>query len=198
MKRILCLGDSNTFGHDPRSRIGEPYDDSQRWTGLLAGQDMAVINAGRNGQCIYTPDEFSSLSGRFRSSMPLDAAVVMLGTNDLLRGAGAKEASARMERMLRFLLGSEGMPLLILIAPPPMELGEWVHTSELIDRSRQLAEEYRTLAQVLGIPFADAGEWNVELAFDGVHFTPAGHAAFAAGLKTVLAREIPRREGDDE
>ena len=34
--RILCYGDSDTFGHDPRSPLGEPYPPEVRWTDRLA------------------------------------------------------------------------------------------------------------------------------------------------------------------
>ena len=42
------------------------------------------------------------------------------------------------------------------------------------------------LAERLGIRFADAGNWNIPLAYDGVHFTEQGHRAFAAGLLEEL------------
>ena len=38
----------------------------------------------------------------------------------------------------------------------------------------------------MGIRFADAGTWNISLAYDGVHFTAQGHKAFAAGLLEEL------------
>ena len=38
----------------------------------------------------------------------------------------------------------------------------------------------------LGVRFADAGDWNIPMAYDGVHFTEQGHRAFAAGLLEVL------------
>ena len=41
-------------------------------------------------------------------------------------------------------------------------------------------------AEKAGAAFADAGEWGVELIFDGVHFSPEGHAAFAEGLMKKL------------
>ena len=34
----------------------------------------------------------------------------------------------------------------------------------------------------LGVHFADAGDWDISLAYVGVHFTEQGHQAFAAGL----------------
>ena len=42
------------------------------------------------------------------------------------------------------------------------------------------------LAERLGIRFADAGTWNIPLAYDGVHFTEQGHRTFAAGLLEEL------------
>ena len=37
-----------------------------------------------------------------------------------------------------------------------------------------------------GLRFADAGDWDIPMAYDGVHFTEQGHRAFAAGLLEVL------------
>ena len=85
--------------------------------------------------------------------------------------------------MERFLLS---LPLernrILLIAPPPMTLGEWVPDQTLVESSRILARCHRDLADRLDFRFADAGNWNVSLAYDGVHFTEQGHRAFADGL----------------
>ena len=51
MKKLLCFGDSNTYGYDPRSYIGERYPADVRWTGLL-GSSYTVVNAGQNGRGI--------------------------------------------------------------------------------------------------------------------------------------------------
>ena len=42
------------------------------------------------------------------------------------------------------------------------------------------------LADRLGVFFADAGSWNIELAYDGVHFSESGHRTFSAELKRTL------------
>jgi len=49
-----------------------------------------------------------------------------------------------------------------------------------------LAEEYKLLAEKLNIPFVDTRHWNIELAFDGVHFTESGHHTFAEKLAKEL------------
>ena len=170
--RILCLGDSNTYGYDPRSYFGERYHPKDRWVDLLASQTgHTLINAGINGREI--PRDSSAL-GLFAE---LDILLVMLGTNDLLQGASAKEAATRMEAFLR-----SDFPCckqLLLVAPPPMKRGTWVPNNALVDESVHLAEEYRLVAEKLHIPFVDTRRWDIELTFDGVHFTEAGHHAFA-------------------
>ena len=67
-----------------------------------------------------------------------------------------------------------------------MTLGEWVPSPKLIDGSRAFARLCQALAERMGIRFADAGKWDIPLAYDGVHFTEQGHRAFAAGLLEEL------------
>ena len=186
MKRILCIGDSNTFAHDPRSYGGDRYPREVRWTGRLERPDREVLNAGRNGACIPKPEEYGDVEALLRRSMPLDTVIVMLGTNDLLRGASVKDAAQRMEGLLAFIKPRLQGAELLLVCPPPMERGAWVPTDELAERSRGLSAAYRAAAEKAGAAFADAGEWGVELIFDGVHFSPEGHAAFAEGLMKKL------------
>ncbi len=74
-----------------------------------------------------------------------------------------------------------------MIAPPTMSRGEWVPNQQLIDDSRTFAQCCQSLAGRLGIRFADAGDWDISMAYDGVHFTEQGHRAFAAGLLEALS-----------
>ena len=185
MKRILCIGDSNTFGHDPRSYGGDRYPREVRWTGRLERPDREVLNHGHNGACIPQGAALDDTAELIQSCRPLDAAVIMLGTNDLLRGASAAEAARRMEGML-VCLREDCAEKLLLVAPPPMKRGSWVPTDALVDESKKLGRLYRETAARQEVFFADAGDWDVELIFDGVHFSPEGHAAFARGLSAAL------------
>lgn len=183
--RILCFGDSNTYGFDPRSYSAGRYSPEDRWPDLLAAQTgWEVINAGANGREIprspYTLRLLSQHAG-------VDLFLVMLGTNDLLEGASASEAAAQMEACLKQLLPH--LKNILLVAPPPMKRGAWVPDDALVKESFRLAEEYQALAQNLHIPFADTRGWNIGLTFDGVHFTEAGHHAFAKQLMGHLSRE---------
>ena len=53
--RLLCFGDSNTYGYDPRSYAGDRYPPESRWTDLLAEiSGWEVVNMGLNGREIPT------------------------------------------------------------------------------------------------------------------------------------------------
>ena len=185
MKRILCFGDSNTFGYDPRSYFGSQYPADVRWTGLLQNVGWEVANCGQNGRCIPREPQFPAVADLLRR-VRADVVTVMLGSNDLLNGATAEQTVECMKALLRCMKGDAGTANILLIAPPPIQLGDWVQTRELIDESKHLSELYHALADQLGIAFADAGEWGVALTFDGVHFSPEGHMAFAEGLIHTL------------
>ena len=180
--RILCFGDSNTYGYDPRDFFGDRYDADDRWVDLVAKQTgHKCINAGANGREIpHNPYALRLLT----EHAPVDIFLVMLGTNDLLQGTSAKETVARMEAFLNSLLPYCNQ--ILLVAPPPMLRGAWVPTAELVTESIHLAEEYKRLAQKLGIKFVDTREWNIELSYDGVHFTESGHHIFAENLGKEL------------
>ena len=173
--RILCFGDSNTYGYDPRGFLGDRYDEGARWVDLLAKlTDHEIINAGANGREIPQGPYAIRLLTEHAS---VDLFLVMLGTNDLLQGASAKEAADRMEAFLNQLLPH--CKQILLICPPPMKRGAWVPADALVSESIRLAEEYKALAEKLSIPFVDTCERNIALTFDGVHFTEEGHHTFA-------------------
>lgn len=108
----------------------------------------------------------------------------MLGTNDLLQGLSPEQAAERLGRFLA------AVPLdrskILLIVPPPVTMGAWVPSQQLIDSSCAFAQLYQAMAERVDIRFADAGKWSIPLTYDGVHFTEQGHKAFATGLLEKL------------
>lgn len=179
--RILCFGDSNTYGYDPRGYFGGRYDAEDRWVDLLAKRtSWEVINGGTNGREIPR-----SPYGLPLLLQEVDIFLVMLGTNDLLRGADPTEAAARMDAFLQSIMPH--CKQILLVAPPAMKRGAWVPTDALVSESVRLAEEYQSIAEKWNIPFVDTRRWNIDLTFDGVHFTEAGHHTFANLLLDFLA-----------
>ena len=174
---ILCYGDSNTFGYDPRGFLADRYDTP--WPEAL--EELTHLQVRNNGSCgRRVPVRETVFPGN------ADRIIVMLGTNDLLNGEEPPEIALKMERFLSV----HDYEKVILIAPPPLSRGEWVTDDGLIRRSEGLADEYRAVAKRLGIRFLDAGEWNIPLCYDGVHFTEPGHRIFAEHVYAALESEL--------
>ena len=188
-RRLLCYGDSKTYGYDPRSFLGERYAESVRWTALLNAANWDVINRGENGRSIPRLDREIEVAVQTISGVETDVLTVMLGSNDLLQcpGLPAETCATRMEQFLAALLKKARVDLkILLVAPPPMESGAWVSDHRTLEESRRLTECYERTAHQLGIAFADAGAWGIGLAYDGIHFSKDGHLAFAKGIRAAL------------
>ena len=96
--KVICFGDSNTYGYDPRGYFGGRYDADSRWVDILATENGWIIsNIGQNGR------EIPSAAPAFPADT--DLLIVMLGTNDLLQGRSPEQAAERLERFL------SGIPL---------------------------------------------------------------------------------------
>ena len=184
-KQIWCFGDSNTYGYDPQGLFGGRY--AKSWPEILKEETgLQIINDGMNGRSIpcteYEFSEFRRKTARYNA----DLLIIMLGTNDLLNGASALGAAEQMKEFI----AECGVKRVLLIAPPTMKRGAWVTDDGLVLRSMELSRQYRRLAEEADILFADADEWEIELTFDGVHFTEEGHARFADKLAGVLGKSL--------
>ncbi len=177
--KVVCFGDSNTWGYDPRGFWGDPYEEI--WPVLLAQMTgWTVINWGENGR------EIPSAEIAFPKDM--DLLILMLGTNDLLHCGDADRVSQKMERFLQCI--NVTREKILLISPPHMRSGTWVMDSKLINESAVMTVNFHSLSQKLGIRFADAEAWGITIAYDGVHFSEYGHHAFAWGLTSYLSKEL--------
>ena len=95
-KRILCFGDSNTYGYIPQ---GGRYDENTRWPMRLAqllGPAYAVVEEGFNGRTLVFDDlveggyksGYDYLPPCLMSHNPLEVVIIMLGINDTKRRFG--------------------------------------------------------------------------------------------------------------
>jgi len=191
--KIICYGDSNTYGYDP---VGQPelrYPAHSRWVDLVSRnlpESSKIFNAGQNGREI--PDNgWESAAGAAdqlaAATEAGDLIIIMLGGNDiLLGGCSAEKAAEKMRRFLGAIKMEAPGREILLAAPVIMEEGFWVPDSWYIEESAQLVKKYGTLAEEMDIRFADTNCWGVTLTGDGVHFTKEGHKAFAEGLTKCL------------
>lgn len=134
MTKIICYGDSNTYGYDPRMGGSGRYDESHRWPEVMAealntaGKNVDVINAGFPGRTLSTvlyPDYYGHGVDLFTTSMrgyvPFDWLFVMLGSNDCLRPDSIERIVGRMSDLIDEAAASDWWtkaPQMLLMAPP--------------------------------------------------------------------------------
>jgi lysophospholipase L1-like esterase len=203
MKRILCFGDSNTWGHDPVTQ--DRFDAETRWPRVLGqalGRDYEVIEEGLGGRTTVWDDPIEGYkNGReylipcLESHRPLDLVIILLGTNDLKKrfslsaydiaqGVGVLVRVAQVSQSGR---GGMGPPVLLLAPPPTAALTGYAEMFEgAEEKSQKFAAHYERVAKELGCAYLDTGGVIVSSPLDGIHFEGGEHRK----LGKVVAEKV--------
>lgn len=185
--KLLCYGDSNTYGYDPRGPVPGRYDADDRWCDLLAKQTgWTVINGGENGRIVPEPVwNYTDLKRMMREDGPFDAICIMLGTNDILISSrmDISPIVKRMEALLDYLETNWPDMQLVLITPPPFDIPEFPGASTKLVN---LIKIYQQIAAQRNIFLINSHSWNISLAYDGAHFSAKGHHIFAEHMEREL------------
>ena len=215
-KRILCFGDSLTFGYDPKYRIR--MDEDNRYTCVLEkelGEDFRVIEEGQNGRTIASDDPNEGEKNGIKyivpcieSQWPLDYITIMLGSNDLKKkfNYSSMDIAGEMRLFLQKVIALNHFDYndhikIILIAPPYVGenirdswLGDCFGYEKAVETSKELADWYRILAEEYSIEFMDAAEICKVSDWDSVHLD--GEEQIKLGK--ALAEKIKEMEIDSE
>ena len=199
-QRILCFGDSNTWGFVPVPH-GSPttrYPREQRWPHVMAaalGPHADVIEEALNGRTTDVDDPaLAQVAGAgangaaylpvaLASHLPLDLVVIMLGTNDVKPHLGrlAPRIALGAKKLLdavRTLDGGVGTtyanPKALLVCPPPLgRLSPFFEDMFAGGHAKgaQMPALYEQIARNAGVGFLDAGQHVATDGVDGVHFS---------------------------
>ena len=212
MKRILLYGDSNTWGFDPAAWSSADmksarYSEDIRWTGLLQkalGKNAFIIEEGLCGRTTAFDDEecdgrngLAALPAILKANQPLDAAIIMLGTNDCKSAfnASSKEITAGLELCLKMLLDVAAPENILLISPLFLETAalDFGFNDRSIAVSRELKQEFKELADKYGTAFLAASDIAKASSLDGQHLTEEGHRALCdAVLKNIISMDTKK------
>ncbi len=205
--RVLCFGDSNTWGY-VSGRDHDRLSSDKRWPGVLQkllGTQYEVIEEGLNARTISTKDPRPDKPGRKTTEYvfacldthdPLDWVILMLGTNDCKNAyhLAPERISLRMSRLLQRIKehkphSKKEHPQIMLISPPLIhEVPDYWNVLDkylgAAVKSRRIGALYEQIAAKLRIQFLDSAPIAVP-GVDGVHITEKGHRR--------LAEEIARK-----
>lgn len=184
MKKILCFGDSNTYGFIPEN--WERYDENTRWTGILKNKLSGfceVIEAGcnnRNG-FIDTPegDEFTGykILPKYLKENP-DIVIVALGINDLQKFY--KTTPEQIEQGLKSMLMSIDTHKIVL-TPPVLDSDvlngkfSFQFDEQSVEKSKLLPNIYRKVVRETNSKIIDLNNYVKPSHVDGLHYSAESH-----------------------
>ncbi|MXU63833.1 arylesterase [Oceanomicrobium pacificus] len=189
--RVVILGDSLTQG------FGLPPEDGfvpqlARWLNDNGAPPATLVNAGVSGDT--TAGGLSRLD--WTLAEPVDAMVVELGGNDLLRGLDPAMSRANLDAILK-RLEAEGIPVLLTGLPAPNNYGP-----EFADAFNamfpELADAYGAslypdfLAGIRNAAGGDPAAARAYLQADGIHPNAEGVAKIVADIGPAVAALIER------
>ena len=202
MKKIVCFGDSNTYGYDPVT--GGRFDENTRWPKLLArklGSDYEIFEEGQNGRTIANADPWEGgtkcgmdyVIPMLETKRP-DLLAIMLGSNDLKIkfNLPAADIAGSLQTMLMKIRGycehylSCPEMKILVISPPALSepisescFAAFFDRDDVVERSRELAKWYEIVAGQFGCEFLNATERISAGSFDHLHLDPEGHRLMA-------------------
>lgn len=211
-RTLLCYGDSNTHGTMPMATLDDMgrFGPDLRWPGIMArelGDGWSVIEEGHPGRTTVHDDPVEGphrngltiLPAILESHRPIDAVLVMLGTNDLKPrfSVNAGDIALSLGKLAEVIRASTsgpagGAPAILLVAPPPVV--ETGCLAEIFEggaaKSRLLAARIGDVARRLGLPFEDAGRLIAVSPLDGVHYDAETHGVLGRAMAAAVRRHF--------
>jgi len=193
LKTILCYGDSNTWGYDPKNQCR--HDHNTRWPMALKNMlnkdappdkpEWWVVEEGLGGRTSCREDPIEGDKNGLRqllpileSHKPIDLVAVMLGTNDLKPrfspspydiAQGVKNVAIAI---IKSDLGpNNAAPKVLMICPPPTAESPALKQifGDCVELSKKLPPFFKAMAAECGAAFLDAGKYIKSSTIDGIH-----------------------------
>ena len=201
-KRILCFGDSNTWGYVPNMTTLTRYDEGVRWTSILQeklGAGVRVLEFGlcgcesgfKNRNKCFNANAQELYPSILFANLPVDVVIIMLGTNDLKKQNDwhAGDTARNLQALLATTRTLSPATKIVLATPVILRNGietDAEFSRDAIAQSVTCAQEVADLALAKSIPLFDTNQYVHELGADGCHFTPAAHKAFGEAMAKFL------------
>ena len=201
MKKILCFGDSNTYGYIPNN--GARYDKNTRWTGvlsLLSHGKFEIIEDGCNNRTAFAANPAGKIFTGYEILPELltddfDAVVLAIGINDtqFLYNLSSIEIASGVEKLINIVKVKSPQAKILLVAPSILTddvlNGNFacLFDRTSIEKSRQLPLLYQKIAEKQNIEFLDLNSVAKTSSLDGLHYAPEQHLKIAQVIFTILS-----------
>ncbi len=201
MKKILCFGDSNTYGYNPHD--GSRYDSDTRWTGilkkLLKGR-YEVEEGGLNNRTCFAdnPDGIEQTGYKILPcymKKNTDILILALGINDLQKfyAVSALDIEKGIENIV--LSAKNINPAAKIVIVSPSRINDHVlkgafsfqFDKNSIKKSALLSGIYKKTAGKYNCGFIDLDKIAVVSDVDGLHYEKKEHEKIAQAIYLYLS-----------
>lgn len=202
MKKVLCFGDSNTYGYIPQS--GLRYDRNTRWTGILqnlCGEDFKITEGGCNNRTAFIDNPSGTMQTGYKilpeylKKEQYDIIILAIGINDLqlFFNPTLDELKKGMSKLIEIIKTFSSSPKIILVCPSKLNLEgieKGVFSFQFdeisVEKSFHLPEIYKKLAEKHNCEFLDLNTVTDVSPIDGLHYSAEAHQKIAKALLNFL------------
>ena len=193
MAEIVCFGDSNTFGFNPRN--GKRYDENTRWSGILKQKlkdKFSVIEAGCNNRTCYSinpdSDELTGFKALTKYLKPTTNYLILaVGLNDLQKfySSTDKEIKEGLLNLISIARGIAPEIEILILAPSRIKkniLNSYfsaLFNEEAIEKSIIMNKIYIDIAKENNCKIINLDEEVETSDIDGLHYLEEEHKKIA-------------------
>lgn len=206
MKKVLCFGDSNTYGFVPGKCTR--YDKNTRWTGVLqalCGSDFSIIEGGCNNRTAFVDNPAGAEQTGYKilpeyfTKDYFDIVVLAIGINDLqlFFRPTLEEFEQGIEKLIKITKDLSPNAKIILVCPSKLDLAgiksgvfSFQFDEISVEKSYHLPQIYKKLAEKYACELVDLNEIVKVSPLDGLHFSAESHKTIAENLYKNLKQTI--------
>lgn len=193
MAEIVCFGDSNTYGFNPRN--GKRYDENTRWSGILKQklkEKFSVIEAGCNNRTCYSinpdSDELTGFKVLPKYLKPTtNYLIIAVGLNDLQKFYSSTDKEIKEGLLNLINIARKIAPEIEIVILAPSRIKKNILNSyfsalfneEAIEKSIIMNKIYIDIAKENNCKIINLDE-DVETSnLDGLHYLEDAHKKIA-------------------
>lgn len=197
MKKVLCFGDSNTYGFNPKD--GTRFNKDVRWTGILknlCADKFQIFEEGCNNRTAFSDNPAGKIYTGCKFlpeilNQNFEYIIFSVGINDLQYQyeVTIEDINTGIKNLVNIV--RQKLPDAKIILISPTELTENVLRSPVfstlfdknsIEKSKNLSKIYKQIAAETGSDFIDLNLVATVSSIDGLHFEADEHRKIAVEI----------------
>ena len=200
MKKILCYGDSNTFGFNPKN--GKRFSEDKRWSGILKNtlaKNYKVIEEGLNNRTAFVDNPSFEHSTKLhlpeiiKNIDNIEYLILAVGVNDFQfqYDLNLETLEIELKNLIEIVQDKNIKPIIVI----PTELNanifngyfSCLFNQKSIKKSQELSKIYQKIALESGCKFINFDTFTKPSKLDGLHYDEASHKLIAQEIIKLIS-----------